>query len=133
MAVIAALVLTFCICQTQCWGVEAAGLSGPRGQTNGPAPARARPALGLGQGHIGVRRLVEDLEVQKGALITTQCIPYLYRLVFKLFLIIVFSLSSIELDEMRKYTVSLKNVVNHHRFSKTFYMEVAMSLYLWLC
>lgn len=60
-----ALRLTFCICQAQCRGVEAAGLPGPRGQTDGPAPARARPALGLGQGHVGVRRLVEDLEVQK--------------------------------------------------------------------
>ncbi|TNN68696.1 hypothetical protein EYF80_021105 [Liparis tanakae] len=51
-------------------GVEAAGLPGPRGQADGPAPARA---LGLRQGHVGVRRLVEDLEVQRGALIVKHC------------------------------------------------------------
>lgn len=69
VVITSALVLTFCISQAQCWGVEAAWLPGPSGQTDGPAPARARPALGLGQGHIGVRRLVEDLEVQRGELI----------------------------------------------------------------
>lgn len=67
--VITALILTFCICEAQGWCVEAAGLPGPRGQTDGPAPARARPALGLGQGDIGVWRLVEDLEVQARTLI----------------------------------------------------------------
>lgn len=75
MAIITALILTFCISQAQRWGVEAAGLPGPRGQTDGPTPATARPALGLGQRHIGIRRLVKDLEVQKGALITQHNTP----------------------------------------------------------
>lgn len=59
-----ASVLTFCICQAERRGVQAAGLPGPRGQTDGPTPARAGPALGLGQRHVGVWRLVKDLGVQ---------------------------------------------------------------------
>ncbi len=70
VVVTTALVLTFCICQAQCWGVEAAWLPGPSGQTDGPAPARARPALRLGQGYIGIWRLVKDLEVQRGVPVT---------------------------------------------------------------
>lgn len=56
--------LTFCIGQAQCRGVEAPRLPGARGQTDGPAPARFRSALRLGQGHVGVRSLVEDLGVR---------------------------------------------------------------------
>lgn len=68
------MLLTFCIRQAQRWSVEAARLPGPRGQTDGPAPAGAGLALGLGQRHVGVRGLMEDLEVQKGALITGQSV-----------------------------------------------------------
>lgn len=53
--------LTFCICQAQSWSVEAAGLPGPGGQTDGPVPAWARPALRLGKGNICIWRLVKDL------------------------------------------------------------------------
>lgn len=65
-----ASVLTFCISQAECRRVEAAGLPGTAGHANGSTPARFRPALGLGQGHVGVRGLVEDLEIQAGASIT---------------------------------------------------------------
>lgn len=75
MTLITSLVLTICICKTQCGSVEAPGFSGPGGQTDGPAPARARSTLGLGQRHIGIWRLVEDLQVQKETLIT----QYKYR------------------------------------------------------
>lgn len=41
-------VLTLCVRQAQCRGVEAAAFPGPAGQTDGSAPARTGPALGLG-------------------------------------------------------------------------------------
>lgn len=70
MVAITASVLTFRIGQAKLWGVEAAGLPGPRRQTDGPTPARAGPTLGLGKRNVGIRRLVKDLQVEKGALIT---------------------------------------------------------------
>lgn len=60
-----ALVLTFCICKAQSWSVEAAGLPGPCGQTDGPVPARAWPALRLGKRDICIWRLVKYLEFRK--------------------------------------------------------------------
>lgn len=56
--------LTFCICQAQSRGVDAAGLSGAFGQTDGSAPAGTGPALRLWQGHVGVWRLVEYLQIK---------------------------------------------------------------------
>lgn len=137
MAVTTALVLTFCICQAQCWGVEAAWLPGPSGQTDGPAPARARPALRLGQGYIGVWRLVKHLEVQRGAPVTQHnhkiCVfltntDWNSNWVFEAPNILRLLLPSVQLDEKAIYIMRL--FVNHQRFRKTFYTEVAISLYL---
>lgn len=61
----ASAVLTVCVRQAQRRRVEAAGLPRRRRQADGPVPARAGPTLGLRQGHVGVRRLVENLEVQR--------------------------------------------------------------------
>lgn len=72
VVVITALVLTLCVCQAQCWGVETAGLPGPCRQTDGSTPARARSALGLLKRDVGIRRLVKDLEVRKAHQLTTQ-------------------------------------------------------------
>lgn len=66
-----AMVLTFCVCQAQCRGVKAAWLPGPRGQTDGPVPARAGSRLGLRQGHVRIRSLVKDLRVPAEVLIIT--------------------------------------------------------------
>ena len=56
-----ALVLTVCVGQAEGGGIEAAWLPGDGGQTDGPVPTGLGPALGLGQGHVGVRLLVEHL------------------------------------------------------------------------
>lgn len=64
-ALAASAVLTVCVRQAQRRRVEAAGLPRRRRQTDGPVPARAGSTLGLRQRHVGVRRLVENLEVQR--------------------------------------------------------------------
>lgn len=60
-----ALVLTFCICEAQSWGVEAAGFPGPCGQTDGPVSTRAWSALRLWKRNICIWRLVKYLEFRK--------------------------------------------------------------------